>query len=178
MVEGSRKELVQERPRKRRKLDVVVDEGPKHPIPEAASETKMDLEEEVHADTSANRGRPRSQTPQAALPSFPLPRRPNAPSRSTLALQGLDRALIEAEIVNPTTLHPFASDGDDDGGTGLGEKARKRLSELGITELFAGMFSQVFRFGGFTQIALYHSADGCRALLIVATSVEIPLPAL
>lgn len=137
MVEGSRKELVQERPRKRRKLDVVVDEGPKHPIPEAASETKMDLEEEVHAGTSANRGRPRSQTPQAALPSFPLPRRPNAPSRSTLALQGLDKALIEAEIVNPTTLHPFASDGDDDGGTGLGEKARKRLSELGITELFA-----------------------------------------
>lgn len=75
----------------------------------------------------------------AALPSFPLPIRPDAPSKATLALQGLDKALVEAELVDPSKLYPLKESGDDTF-SGLSEKTVKRLKELGITELFAGMF--------------------------------------
>ncbi|KAJ4478534.1 P-loop containing nucleoside triphosphate hydrolase protein [Lentinula lateritia] len=79
----------------------------------------------------------RSPTPQAALPTFPLPALPNPPSKATLALQGLDKALVDADIISPSkTLH-IPPDGDVDRGTGLSEKMRKRLVDLGITELFA-----------------------------------------
>ncbi|KAH7873423.1 P-loop containing nucleoside triphosphate hydrolase protein [Lentinula edodes] len=79
----------------------------------------------------------RSPTPQAALPTFPLPALPNPPSKATLALQGLDKALVDADIISPSkTLH-IPPDGNIDGGTGLSEKMRKRLVDLGITELFA-----------------------------------------
>ncbi|KAF8972121.1 P-loop containing nucleoside triphosphate hydrolase protein [Flammula alnicola] len=68
-----------------------------------------------------------SHTPElsAALPSFPLPALPNAPSKSLLALQGLDQALIGAELVSPSTVLSIPS-GKDDGG-----------QDIGITELFA-----------------------------------------
>lgn len=79
-----------------------------------------------------------SPIPQAALPSFPLPALPDAPSKSVLALQGLDKALVDAEIVDPSTLLPIP-EGDEDAGTGLDQKMRKRLRDLGITELFAGL---------------------------------------
>jgi ATP-dependent RNA helicase DDX51/DBP6 len=80
----------------------------------------------------------RTRSPETTLPSFPLPAIPDAPSKSALALQGLDQALLDAEIVDPTTLMAIR-DGEGDGGTGLGEKMRKRLRDLGVTELFAGM---------------------------------------
>lgn len=76
-----------------------------------------------------------------ALPSFPQLRRPDAPSKSLLALQGLDKALIEAELVEPDTVLPLdTSDKVQHEETGLDLKTRKRLHELGITELFAGAF--------------------------------------
>ncbi|KAJ7510426.1 DEAD-domain-containing protein [Mycena galericulata] len=75
--------------------------------------------------------------PLPTLPSFPLPALPDAPSKSVLALQGLDQALVGAEIVDATGLLPIPPDGDDDGGTGLSERTRKRLLDLGIVELFA-----------------------------------------
>jgi len=81
----------------------------------------------------------RSPTPLATLPSFPLPTLPNAPPKSVLALQGLDQALVDAEIVDPTAALPIPSDGDNDAGTRLTEKTRRRLRELGVTELFAGL---------------------------------------
>ncbi|KAF8149826.1 P-loop containing nucleoside triphosphate hydrolase protein [Crassisporium funariophilum] len=71
-----------------------------------------------------------------ALPSFPLPELPNAPSKTVLALQGLDKALIDAEVVLSSTVLPIL-EGKDDGGTRLSERTRKRLKESGITELFA-----------------------------------------
>ncbi|KAG6877780.1 hypothetical protein C0993_003981 [Termitomyces sp. T159_Od127] len=74
--------------------------------------------------------------PTGILPSFPLPSLPDAPSKSVLALQGLDRALVDAELVDPTTLLCI-QDGPKDGGTHLSERMRKRLQDLGITELFA-----------------------------------------
>ncbi|OBZ72495.1 Oligomycin resistance ATP-dependent permease YOR1 [Grifola frondosa] len=77
-----------------------------------------------------------SPTPPA-LPSFPAPSRPNAPSKSVLALQGLDKALVGAEIIDPQKVLQFPSVADQDGGTGLSEKMRRKLKELGISELFA-----------------------------------------
>ncbi|KAE9403675.1 P-loop containing nucleoside triphosphate hydrolase protein [Gymnopus androsaceus JB14] len=77
------------------------------------------------------------------LPTFPLPALPNPPSKSTLALQGLDRALVNAEIVPASrTVSIVDTDADRDQGTGgthlgFSEKMRKRLVDLGITELFA-----------------------------------------
>ncbi|KAF9448312.1 DEAD-domain-containing protein [Macrolepiota fuliginosa MF-IS2] len=78
----------------------------------------------------------RSPTPPP-LPIFPLPALPNAPSKSTLALQGLDKALIDALVVDPDVVLPVPADGPNDGGTRLSEKMRKRLHDTGITELFA-----------------------------------------
>jgi ATP-dependent RNA helicase DDX51/DBP6 len=80
-----------------------------------------------------------SLTPELlnALPSFPLPALPDAPSKSLLALQGLDQALLGAELVSPSTVLPIPT-GKDDGGTRLTEKMRKRLRDIGVVELFAG----------------------------------------
>lgn len=83
----------------------------------------------------------RSPTPAATLPSFPLPAVPDAPPKSVLAIQGLDQALVDANVVDPANFLPIPSDGDDDAGTGLTEKTRRRLRDLGITELFAGWYS-------------------------------------
>jgi len=79
---------------------------------------------------------PESPVLEAPLPSFPLPALPDAPSKSILALQGLDRGLLDANIITPSTVLPLSA--DSDGVTNLSEKMRRRLNELGITELFAG----------------------------------------
>ncbi|KAG2157941.1 P-loop containing nucleoside triphosphate hydrolase protein [Suillus bovinus] len=71
-----------------------------------------------------------------SLPVFSLPTLPDAPPKSVLALQGLDQALVEAEVVNPSSRLPILPEGDDVR-TGLSERTRRRLIELGITELFA-----------------------------------------
>lgn len=81
----------------------------------------------------------KSPTPPAALPRFPPPALPNAPSKSVLALQGLDKALVDAEIIDPSTILAILSDAEEDTVIGLSHKMRKRLRELGINELFAGM---------------------------------------
>ena len=72
------------------------------------------------------------------LPRFPLPTRPDAPSKTELALQGLDRAQIEAELVDPNSTLPIDL-GADNNRTALGLKTRKRLIDLGVNELFAGI---------------------------------------
>ncbi|KAH9856463.1 DEAD-domain-containing protein [Lenzites betulinus] len=115
------------RPKKRRKLET--------PEPEAIPRSTIPVE----ASTSASEPpRPKSLTLPTTLPIFPQPRRPEAPSKTTLALQGLDRALTEAEVVDPaTTLALEASQDKEDARTGLSSKMRKRLQELGIAELFA-----------------------------------------
>lgn len=92
-----------------------------------------------------NEEQEQEQEQQAAtlptLPRFPLPRQPEAPSASVLYLQGVDEALIEAEIVDPAKTLPLNTDIDeeeDDDGSGLSLKTRQRLAQLGILELFAG----------------------------------------
>lgn len=77
----------------------------------------------------------RVEIPAGVLPRFPAPAHPDAPSKATLALQGLDRKLVEADIVDPSTVMHV---GDDQGRVRLSSRTRKRLEELGISELFAG----------------------------------------
>ena len=71
------------------------------------------------------------------LPSFPLPTAPIAPPKSVLAMQGIDKALIHAEVINPDAVTPLSTAEQDDD-SGLGLKTRRRLLDLGISELFAG----------------------------------------
>ncbi|KAI0649271.1 DEAD-domain-containing protein [Trametes meyenii] len=126
-VPAKRVQRDEPRPKKRRKLDT----------PEAEDATPEEAAE--NAPNAPEAPRPKSPTPPVALPAFPLPRRPDAPSKTVLALQGLDRALIAAEVVDPATTVPLKKLQDEQDGsrTGLSEKMRKRLEDLGITELFA-----------------------------------------
>ncbi|KAI0787926.1 P-loop containing nucleoside triphosphate hydrolase protein [Fomes fomentarius] len=118
----------EERPKKRRKLDT--DEVSLHRASSAPEEDEVVVQSEAP--------RPGSPTPPVALPLFPQPRRPDAPSKSVLALQGLDKALIQAEVVNPATILPLETSKEvQDEKTGLSARMRKRLQDVGITELFA-----------------------------------------
>lgn len=96
-----------------------------------------EIEEPATQDVAMVDPEPAS-VPLPTLPSFPLPALPDAPSKSDLALQGLDQALVGAELVDAAGLLRIPPEGDDDGGTGLSERTRKRLLDLGIVELFAG----------------------------------------
>ena len=80
--------------------------------------------------------------PPALLPIFPLPSRPDAPEKSELASQGIDRALARAQLVDPSLSTPLSFDEEEHGGANAGLSARilKRLRDLGITELFAGTY--------------------------------------
>lgn len=109
------------RPRKKRKLEIGVTKEPELHVSEFPS-TKL-------------------PTPPATLPSFPLPTRPDAPSKSDLALLGLDRALVDAEVVDSAATTPIQFDSRECS-TGLSERTRRRLQEIGINELFAGSFIQ------------------------------------
>lgn len=92
--------------------------------------------EDVEMEQPAS-GEPPEAEAASTLPFFPLPALPDAPSRSVLALQGLDQALVDAEVVPPSRILPIPS-GKDDGGTRLSDRTRMRLKDIGITELFAG----------------------------------------
>ncbi|KAG7451095.1 DEAD-domain-containing protein [Guyanagaster necrorhizus] len=99
-------------------------------------ETLMDVDEEqVPTRLSIPPSVP--ITNPGTLPLFPLPTLPDFPSRRDLALQGLDQALVDAEFIDSSTSLPVPLGGDDDGGTNLSERSRKRLHELGIAHLFA-----------------------------------------
>jgi ATP-dependent RNA helicase DDX51/DBP6 len=93
-----------------------------------------------------------------ALPRFPLPTLPNAPSKSELALQGLDRAQIEAELVDPNSTLSINLDTDSDRSV-LSLKIRKRLIDLGVNDLFAGI-SHPFPAKCSLPLRL-NSSDGC-----------------
>lgn len=133
---SQKKPKKEHRPKKRRKVTDEEDND----LDEEGDVT-MSLEEPLAEAEDVQHPPRRSPTPQAALPVFPLPALPDAPSKSVLALQGLDKALVDAEIVDPATTLPVPPEGEADHVTGLSEKTRKRLHELGITELFAGVFA-------------------------------------
>ncbi|EKM58209.1 uncharacterized protein PHACADRAFT_171465 [Phanerochaete carnosa HHB-10118-sp] len=119
--EGTRR-----KPKKRRRLSFPEEQ---HPAAVAEDEPELAHQEETPADARE------SPAPPAALPAFPLPSRPDAPSKATLALQGLDKAIVEAELVDPRKTVPIST--ESEASVLLSEKTKKRLQELGITELFA-----------------------------------------
>ena len=74
------------------------------------------------------------------LQRFPLPSRPRAPEKSELASQGLDRALASVQFVDPLLSTPLSLDDENgDDITGLSARTLRRLRDLGIVELFAGV---------------------------------------
>jgi hypothetical protein len=78
--------------------------------------------------------------PPPSLQRFPLPSRPHAPEKSELASQGLDRALAGAQLVDPLLSTPLSLDDENgDDVTGLSARTLRRLRDLGIVELFAGV---------------------------------------
>jgi ATP-dependent RNA helicase DDX51/DBP6 len=109
--------------RKKRKLDHTITEGP---LEDQSKQAEVDEPEAVE-----------DSLPDRALPLFPLPTRPDAPSKTELALQGLNRAQIEAELVDPNSTLPINLDADNSQSI-LGLKTRKRLIDLGVNDLFAG----------------------------------------
>lgn len=112
-------------PRKRRRIDPAR-ETVDHEVGDSVAEQTTELPS-------------KSPPPPEALPLFPLPRRPDAPSKTTLALQGLDKALTQAESVDAKRvipIRPTVGGAKDD--LGISEKSRRRLEDLGIAELFAG----------------------------------------
>lgn len=118
---------IERRPKKKRKVSIE---------PEVADgEPNVEYPEPLEGDTEKNV----TLLPPTSLPIFPLPALPNAPSKSELALQGLDKALVDAEIVDATSTIPISKEEDDD--LGISTRTRRRLHELGITEMFAGMRS-------------------------------------
>jgi ATP-dependent RNA helicase DDX51/DBP6 len=132
--------------------------------------TEPDVDAEMHA-VSEEEVHQRSPTPLATLPSFPLPVLPNAPSKSALALQGLDKALLDAEIIEPSRVVPVHSIGHDrkDGQLPvLSEKTTKRLHELGIAEFFAGMS---FAFSSWTPFDGVLVSTDCFAAIPSSTSI-------
>ena len=111
--------------RKKRKLDHSKQEGSAEDHqPRLVDAVEPNLEDEPESDR--------------ALPLFPLPTRPDAPSKTELALQGFDRARIEAELVDPNSTLPIGMDADNTN-SALGLKTRRALIDLGINELFAGI---------------------------------------
>ncbi|KAF9484381.1 P-loop containing nucleoside triphosphate hydrolase protein [Pholiota conissans] len=108
----------------------------KNPRKRTLAEAEVTVDDEEMIEIEEPLARSRTPELQGALPSFPLPALPDAPSKSLLAFQGLDQALVGAELVSPSTILPIPTE-KDDGGTRLSERMRKRLRDLGITELFA-----------------------------------------
>ncbi|KAG0695500.1 DEAD-domain-containing protein [Suillus ampliporus] len=125
----------EERHKKKRKLSLShLEEGGDRMSEVEGVEVAKDSEVDVPLVAAPQTSK--SQEPQMSLPVFSLPTLPDAPPKSILALQGLDQALVGAEVVNPSSRLPIISKGDDTR-TGLSERTRRRLIELGITELFA-----------------------------------------
>lgn len=133
-------------PRKRRRVDRdEEDKSSSLSNSESSDEDKQEVADEPAASPSSI---PRHHSPTPPLPSlpvFPLPIAPDAPSKATLALQGLDKALLTAELIDPTLSVPLDSIDKRVGRSAcqnvqpvLSEKMKKRLRELGIVELFAG----------------------------------------
>lgn len=87
--------------------------------------------------------KPNASANTGGLLPFPVAHVAQQISQKELALQGLDPALVDAEIVDSATTIPvdtLSNDFSANQPVTLSPKMKKRLQELGITELFAGNF--------------------------------------
>ncbi|CAE6409006.1 unnamed protein product [Rhizoctonia solani] len=97
-----------------------------------------DADDLLSDETTYSPSGPISPVELPTLPSFPLPTQPAPPSKAVLALQGLDKAILEAEIIDPTVTARIPAPGELDSlGLGINDRMRERLLELGIDNLFA-----------------------------------------
>jgi ATP-dependent RNA helicase DDX51/DBP6 len=71
------------------------------------------------------------------IPSFPLPSQPAIASKAQRTLQGMDSAMLDAEIVDPTLTTNLYNDGESIR-KHLSPRMLKRLADIGVAELFAG----------------------------------------
>jgi ATP-dependent RNA helicase DDX51/DBP6 len=135
-----------ERPRKRHKLRSS-DASPgrsRSTTPVPSSPVSSSPEQPAESQTVLDH-RPRTPTPlPSTLQRFPLPSRPHAPEKAELASQGLDRALAGAQLVDPLLSTPLSPDEDGNDITGLSARTLRRLRDLGIVELFAGVYRVAF----------------------------------
>ncbi|CUA68560.1 ATP-dependent RNA helicase dbp6 [Schizosaccharomyces pombe 972h-] [Rhizoctonia solani] len=82
--------------------------------------------------------RPTSPLELPTLPAFPLPTQPAPPSKAALALQGLDKAILDAGVIDPKATARVPAPGEPDSSDlGINDRMRERLAELGIESLFA-----------------------------------------
>lgn len=130
-----RKARKEKRPKKKRKTEAVdeQEEDISRPVMEDAIDPK---ESDIRVETTQ---KPTQSDSTVPIPSFPMPVQPPPASRAQLALQGMDSAMLEAEIIDPG----LTDDVKDQNGVSscLSGRMLKRLDELGITELFAGEFN-------------------------------------
>ncbi|KAG9315244.1 hypothetical protein JVU11DRAFT_4378 [Chiua virens] len=113
-------------PKKRQKL---AQQRPEPDIGDAGTMPESENEEPLSIQRNL-------ANPTGTLPSFPAPTVPSAPPKSVLAMQGIDKALVHAELISPAVVKPLSTT-ELDQETGLSLKTRRRLFELGITGLFA-----------------------------------------
>ena len=106
-----------------------VPSSPVSSSPELPAESQPLLDHRPHTPTP----------PPPTLHRFPLPSRPHAPEKAELASQGLDRALAGAQLVDPLLSTPLLLDEDGNDVNGLSARTLRRLRDLGIVELFAGV---------------------------------------
>jgi ATP-dependent RNA helicase DDX51/DBP6 len=69
--------------------------------------------------------------------SFPMPSQPAPVSKAQLTLQGMDKAMLDAEVVDPSKKESLSLDTGSIAAR-LSSRMRKRLKDLEITQLFAG----------------------------------------
>jgi ATP-dependent RNA helicase DDX51/DBP6 len=152
-----------ERPRKRHKLRSSDARSPGRSRSTAADSSSSPVpssppgssspEEPAVPQSGLDHHRPRTPTPPLSpLQRFPLPSRPHAPKKAELASQGLDRGLASAQLVDPLLSTPLSLDEDGNDITGLSAKTLKRLRDLGIVELFAGVYRVALRKLQFSKI--------------------------
>ena len=97
-----------------------------------SGDEKMDLDQPPILEQGPALGTGQEAAP---LRSFPVPKQPEPPSKSVLARQGLGQSLANAEVIDPQTTISLQEENHVT--RGLSTRMRKRLGELGITELFA-----------------------------------------
>ncbi|ELU41023.1 DEAD domain-containing protein [Rhizoctonia solani AG-1 IA] len=100
-------------------------------------------DDSIDIEPSQPLSRPTPPVELPALPSFPLPSQPAPPSKAVLALQGLDQAILEAEIIDPTITTRIPAPNEPDLlGLGISRRMRERLVELVQTVLLPFLLSR------------------------------------
>jgi ATP-dependent RNA helicase DDX51/DBP6 len=139
-VEVRKKEKRPKKKRKIEKVDEPENNGQAYPQEDMIVDIPTREPQEVSTGTEHVKKHVETDSP-VLIPSFPMPVQPPPASRAQLTLQGMDSAMLGAEIVEPGLTEGLSKEGGV--ATRLSTRMLKRLGELGITELFAGEFNWI-----------------------------------